>query len=221
MTDLRRSAPTAAEPVLEAQLDQLLGEALPAPAQAPPDAGASLNIPDGLPLEGQRRACLVYGLDERSGPLPDCRFAAVICRVGRYRFAVPLNMLDGVTRLEGRVTALAGQPAWHGGLVRHRGRQLTLVRLGALLGLADDEPAATADHLLVLPGGRAAVVCEEPPEPLQLSGDRIRWARPSSQRPWLAAVLPDQMCVLMDVEDIARQIGHESCLLLATARQAT
>jgi purine-binding chemotaxis protein CheW len=121
-------------------------------------------------------------------------------------------MLDGVARVQGPVSSLVGQPPWHRGLVRHRGQQLTLVDLGALLGLRDVQPVAEPDHLLVLPGGRVGIVCDDAPVPLELTGDRIRWARPTLQRPWLAAVLPDQMCVLMDIEAIARLIGHESCL---------
>jgi purine-binding chemotaxis protein CheW len=189
-------------------LERLLGEL---PGTPPASEAESLNIPEALPLE-QQRECIVYGLDEDATPLTDSRFTAVIFRVGRYRFAVPLNMLDSVTRVEGAVTSLVGQPPWHRGLARHRGQQLTLVDLAALLGLEDVEAVSVPDHLLVLPGGRAGIVCDEAPEPLELTGDRIRWTRPVLQRPWLAALLPDQMCVLMDVEEIARQIGHESCL---------
>jgi chemotaxis signal transduction protein len=195
-------------PALATLFDGWLEEAVPA---VPLGADARLNNVDSLPLN-QQRTCKVYGLDRAAKRAPASRFAAVIIRVGRYRFAVPLNMLDSVARAEGRVTPLAGKAGWHRGVVSHRGGPLALVDLAALLGLGDAPVAAQPDHLLVLPGARVAILCDGPPESLMLGGDDIRWCRPGSKRPWLAAMLPRQMCVLMDVEAVSRLIGHESCL---------
>lgn len=198
----------SADPTLAALFEGLLDGTAPAD---PVVHDGELNNDGKLPLN-QHRECKVYGLDQAAPRAPASRFAAVIVSVGRYRFALPLNMLDSVAQVEGRVSPLAGQAGWHRGLVQHRGGTLNLVDLAALLGLEDGAVAGRPDHMLVLPGGRVAILCDGPPESLTLSGDDIRWCRPGIKRPWLAAMLPQQMCVLMDVEAVSALIGHESCL---------
>lgn len=194
-----------AGPAVPGLLEGLLDE-IPTPQEEP-----ALNNPETPPLR-QQRECIVYGLDPMTGPHPESRFAAVVFAVGRYRFAAALNMLDSVAPVEGEVTPLPGQPVWHRGVVSYRGKQLTLVDVGGLLELEGVEPPASPEHVLVLPGGRAGLLCDAPPEPLALTGAGIRWCRPVRQRPWLAALLPEQMCILMDVEEITGLVRHDSCL---------
>lgn len=195
-------APAAAPAVapIEAPIEAPVKAPAVAPVAAPADpVTETLNIPQTAPLQ-RTRECVIYGADAGTKATPESRFSAIQFAVGRYRFVAPLNMLDSVVSIDRRPTPMFGQPDWHRGMVLNRGQQLVLVDLGQLLGLENVEPLTEPDHVLVLPGGRFGIISSMPPEPLSLSGSDIRWSRPEGWRPWLAAVLPKQMCVLVDVE---------------------
>lgn len=226
MSDGERDTAVAhAHPALLEMLDSLLAEVPavqpeppPAPVEAPPapapvlethqPVAPALNKPQARPLQ-QPRECIVYGTDTRTLNLPESRFSAIEFGVGRYRFVAPLNMLDSVQQVAQRPTPMFGQPDWHRGVVLNRGRQMVLVDIGALLGLEDAEPVTEPDHVLVLPGGRYGLLSSKVPEPLTLTGSGIRWSRPEQKRTWLAGLLPEQMCVLLDTEALLALVQPE------------
>ncbi len=208
--DGRGSDAAATHPALLEMLDGLLAEVPDTTAFDEPPAGARptllpdvlsipLNNPEPEPIP-QERECVFYGLGDAPRAAPESRFSAIKFRVGRYDFVAPLNMLDGVSRIDKPPTPMFGQAAWHRGVAINRGQQLTLVDLGGLLGLTDAEPIADPDHVVLLPDGRHGLLSATAPEPFELAGGDIRWARPTARRPWLAAMIPSHMCVLVDVE---------------------
>lgn len=228
MSEKNRPAEVAeAHPALLEMLESLLAEVpeasppptepepapkpAPAPAAPPPrvvpeaPVEEPLNNPAAPPLQ-RTRECVVYGTDARTLDTPESSFSAIKFGVGRFRFVAPLNMLDSVASIADRPTPMFGQPDWHRGVVVNRGQQLVLVDPGALLGLEGVEPVTSAEHVLVLPGGRLGLLSSVPPEPLTLRGGDIRWSRPDPRRAWMAAILPDEMCVMVDVEAFAEQI---------------
>jgi chemotaxis signal transduction protein len=199
-----------AHPALVEMLESLLAEvpeAAPAVPAAAPQADASDSNETALkethppPLQAARE-CRVYGAEASTLDAPESRFSAILFTVGRYKFAVPLNMLDSVTRVVERPTAIFGQPDWHRGVTVNRSQQMVLVDAGRLLGLADAEPPESAEHVLVLPGGRYGILSSNPPEPVTLRGGGIRWSRYDPRRAWMAAILPEHMCVMLDVEEL-------------------
>lgn len=215
MSDDRRPADSAAaHPALLEMLEGLLADVPDEPSSAVPYAEPAVDprptlLPDVLPIPldipastspAQERECIFYGLGDTTLDTPESRFTAIKFSVGRFEFVAPLNMLDGVSRVDDSVTPMVGQAAWHRGVTVNRGHQLTLVDLGVLLGLADTEPVTDLDHVVLLPDGRHGLVSSTAPQPLELAGNDIRWARATRSRPWLAALLPAQMCVLVDVE---------------------
>jgi purine-binding chemotaxis protein CheW len=234
-SDQKPAPPAQAHPALLEMLESLLAEVpqepvSPAPASEPevrptpapvttevaeaaptaaPPATASpaepLNKVASAPIQSERE-CVVHGRDAQQLNTPESEFSAILFSSGRYRFAAALNSLDGITRVSERPTPIFGQPDWHRGVVLHRGQQLVLVDPGLLLDLRDVEPVTEPDHVLVLPGGRYGVLSSQAPEPVTLRGGGIRWSRPNGQRPWLAALLPEQMCVLADMEALLEMI---------------
>lgn len=186
---------------------------LPTVADVPPELrglleGLLAEVPQVMPATGpvdrqgaRDRECVFYGLenDATQDTVPS-EFSAIRFSVGRYRLVAPLNMLDGVTRLEAPATPLVGQAPWHRGMGRCRGHTVTLVDPGPLLGLTDAPPIADADHVLLLPDGRHGLLSAATPQPMQLSSTALRWVKPEDRRTWLAAVLAEDLSVLVDVE---------------------
>lgn len=152
---------------------------------------------------------------ESSVGLPDWAqedFKALLVCVGKLRFAVPLVCLTGIARLESSddLTTIPGQPGWHRGVTRHRGEKLVVVDLGKLLGMPADR--VESGYLLVIGEGRYGLACSTLAEQLTLSAGSVNWRQSSSTRDWQLGMLPEQMCVLLDLVAVIRRLeeaaGH-------------
>jgi len=136
-------------------------------------------------------------------------FKALLVDLGGLRLAVPLVFLHSVAAGAQPLTPLPGQPPWHLGVVQYRDRRLTVVDLARLLELRTPAAVPGQGYLLVIGAGDVALWCAELAEPVRLQPETLRWRRPGDGRPWLASLLPEQMCALLDVEGILHLIRHE------------
>jgi purine-binding chemotaxis protein CheW len=66
---------------------------------------------------------------------------ALVVRLGRARYAVPLEGLGGVVALDA-ITPLPGAPSFVSGLAQVHGHVLTIVDLGVVLGEGPNPPSA-------------------------------------------------------------------------------
>ncbi|MBI3771239.1 MAG: chemotaxis protein CheW [Gammaproteobacteria bacterium] len=137
----------------------------------------------------------------------DSQFDCVLYKVaGALTLAVPLIELNGIVRWNNQVTALPGRQDWFLGLMPVRGRQVKVIDVARLViperhrareALAQSRPFT---HIILVGNGEWGLACESMGKVLKLTRDKIRWRRDRSQRPWLAGMLIDQMCALLDVE---------------------
>jgi chemotaxis signal transduction protein len=88
-----------------------------------------------------RERSLALAREQIRGEEPSERREALVVRVGRARYAVPLTGLSGLVVLDA-VTPLPGAPSFVGGLAQVHGHVLTIVDLGVLLGEAPGELTA-------------------------------------------------------------------------------
>lgn len=199
-------------------LDSLFSEPAAAPqshtrrperAESPPGAArpadpATLNDPMASPIEDE--------IPSPADPVPVVPawavdgFRALLFRIGRYRFAVPLVLMRGIVGLPDRITRVPGQPAWHLGLVRYRDESLVVVDLGLLTGV----PAKCVKprYLLRTGAGDVAILCDGIEDAIGLTPQDVRWSRRGKERSWLKGLLSDQMCGLLDTDVLSRKIRH-------------
>lgn len=133
-------------------------------------------------------------------------FRALLFRVGEYRFAMPLVMMQSVASLPAQRTRLPAPAAWHLGLIRYRQRSVALADLGLLIGV--QARCAAARYVLVIGDGSGGVVCDQIDDAVLVRAGEVHWRRPSQDRAWLAGLLTQQMCVLLDVDALWVSIGH-------------
>jgi purine-binding chemotaxis protein CheW len=133
-------------------------------------------------------------------------FRVLLFYIGGLRFAMPLVQMRGVSLVPEKKAQVPGRASWHLGMIRVRGATVALVELGGLLGI--DAACEHPDYLLLIADGAAAIACDRIGEAVTIESDRVRWRRRASQRTWLAGLLSDEMCLLLDAEALGEMIRH-------------
>jgi chemotaxis signal transduction protein len=198
-----------ADHALSGLLDALLAEATGPSARG--EAPAPLNRPPRLPLEQDGSGADAPRPAERepAGGAPAWArqpFQVVVFAVGDARFAMPLLRMASVARPPARLGRLPGQPAWVLGVARIRGRNVTVVDLGGLVGITAH--CRQARYLLVVGNGTAAVACDRIDDVETVRPDAVRWpARPAPGQ-WLAGMLLYRLCALVDPVALENGIRH-------------
>jgi len=172
------------------------------PSPAPqPVAAPQLKEPRALPI--QQATPAVEPAEALRPAWVEDGLKVLIVHVGGLRMAVPLIRLSSISPAgaDEDVLHLPAQPAWHGGVVSIRGQQTVRVDPAALLGL-NTQRADTA-YLLLIDEGRFALEVDGMEEPLSLTPDEVRWRRRDKGREWVMGVLPEQACMLLDLDAIA------------------
>ena len=196
----------------DAALDSLLSallaeapEAFDEPAGADAD-GADGTRPAGLkadpdePLSDQR-------VDLVHGPAWAAQaFRVLLFQIGGYRFALPLLHMRSVSLLPDGCVRLPGQPPWHLGVARLRGGPVVMVDLGLLVGI--EACCSAARYLLVVGDGNLALVCDRIDDAPLVPPEKVRWRRGGDDKAWLAGLLSEVMCVLLDADAITAEIRH-------------
>lgn len=80
------------------------------------------------------------------------------------------------------------------------------------------QKSSTEHHYIVLiAGGEWGLTCESVSEVVTLNPDQVRWRTALGIRPWLAGMVKDRMCALLDADELAtllvtgeQQSGHKS-----------
>lgn len=217
-----RHTPTqlvAHEQALHSLLDSLLSEAVVPAAETPVMVGQidALEVPESWlnsrvapPLTGQRPETSASTAERAGGgdaPVwAGQRFRALVFSIGGQRFAMPLVLMARVALMPERLSRMPAQPDWFVGIARSHGLSVVVAELGGLVdaGFRCMNPR----YLLVLGNGSTAVVCDLIEDPLTVESDQVCWRSPSGRRDWMAGVLVEELCMLLDPEAIDIAIRH-------------
>lgn len=186
-------------------LESLLAE-VPAHDETPVVADApstpELNTAPEQPLPEQKEL-------PTPDPIPEwaaTAFRVLLFRIGGYRFALPLVLMRSVAPIDSEPTRLPGRPSWQLGIMSSRGQSVMLVELGGLTGI--EARCQALRYALVIGDGDLAVACDEVEQAVLVENIGVRWSARRSERAWLAGLLVDQMCLLLDGEALASGIRH-------------
>ncbi|MDV6316940.1 chemotaxis protein CheW [Idiomarina sp. HP20-50] len=156
-------------------------------------------------------------------PLPDAMaeymehdFQALFFKVAGLTLAVPLKSLGGIHQLS-KISPLMGKPKWFRGIMTERDNKLQVVDTARWVMpekcTPELEESLDYQYLITLNDSPWGLLCEElvTSEPLQPQS--IQWRKETnSKRPWLAGVVRDRMCALLDVNALItlldKGLGH-------------
>ncbi|MBN7821242.1 chemotaxis protein CheW [Bowmanella yangjiangensis] len=130
------------------------------------------------------------------------QFQALLFDVAGLTLAVPLTELGGIHQFE-KASPLIGKPDWFKGVMLHRDEKLKVVDTARwVMPEKYSETLAEAlnyQYLIMLGTSGWGLCCESLVDTVSLHQDDVKWRENQGKRPWLAGLVKEKMCALIDV----------------------
>ncbi|MDW6001450.1 chemotaxis protein CheW [Vibrio mangrovi] len=136
-------------------------------------------------------------------------FQVLYFEVNEVTFAVPLDELGGIHRLE-KVSHLIGRPQWYLGLQTNRDHQLDVVDTARWVmseKLMDDSYKESYQYIVMLGDSSWGLACDQLKGTELLNPEKVRWREQAGKRPWLAGMVKEKMCALIHVEALTAMLN--------------
>lgn len=132
-------------------------------------------------------------------------FQALFFEVAGLTLAVPLKALGGIHQL-GEVNHLFGKPKWFKGVMLNRDEKLNVVDTArwVMPEKYDEklEESLNYQYLITLGDSNWGLLAEKLINNITLSKEDVKWRTNNGKRPWLAGVIKEKMCALIDVDNL-------------------
>ncbi len=133
-------------------------------------------------------------------------FQTLLFDVGGLTLALPLVKLGGIHRIDADITPLFGKPDWFMGLTPGIEGNINIVDTARWV-MPDkyqqaEEAGLDYEFVILLGDSNWGIACSAVQNAILLSPDNIRWRATAGKRPWLAGMLIDEMCALLDVDTL-------------------
>jgi purine-binding chemotaxis protein CheW len=132
-------------------------------------------------------------------------FQALFFKVAGLTVAVPLTELGGIHNIS-KINTLIGKPSWFKGVMVYREATLNVVDTARWVmpeKLTEElESQLNYEYLIVLKDSAWGLACEQLVNTVTLSQDDVKWREQSGKRPWLAGLIKEKMCALLDVDSL-------------------
>ena len=146
-------------------------------------------------------------------PLKDTlgfRFQALFFEVAGLTLAVPLTSLGGIHQIE-KIGPLFGKPEWFMGVMLHRESKLSVVDTAkwVMPEKYDESLAQSIEYRYLIMLGESAwgLASEKLVNTVNLTTDDVKWRETTGKRPWLAGMVKEKMCALIDVEELISMLN--------------
>jgi purine-binding chemotaxis protein CheW len=185
-------------------------EAAPEPAVIPvvTPAAASRKLDAGQPTPALEAPAAA-----QDRVIPDWageRFQTLSFRVAGLTLAVPLIKLNGIVELKEGLTELPGYAPWVLGVLMNRGQKVLMIDIGQIVmperSLSPPAEDSRHHYAVLINGGNFGLVADSLSQVLTLTAEDVRWRGSHSKRPWLAGTVIQQMCAILDIDALCRQL---------------
>lgn len=136
-------------------------------------------------------------------------FQVLYFDVNGVTFAVPLDELGGIHQIA-ELNHLIGRPKWYLGLQTNKNSQLDVVDTACWVmadKLKDDSYKESYHHIVMLGESLWGLACGELKGTALLETDHVRWREQVGKRPWLAGMVKEKMCALINVEALIAMLN--------------
>lgn len=141
----------------------------------------------------------------------DERFQALFFEVAGLTLAVPLTTLGGIHRLE-KIGPLFGKPKWFKGVMLHREEKLNVVDTAqwVMPEKYDEALAQTLNYqyLIMLGDSAWGLASDKLVNTVTLAKTEVQWRAAKGKRPWLAGMVKEKMCALVDVHQLISMLNN-------------
>lgn len=205
----QESLPTEAPPVTVAELAPVV------PSE--PVSQAPLPIPDAVPEiveEPLTAEAFSYQAEDLEW-LPNGRpawaqknFEVLLFDVAGLTLAVPLIALGQIQPITDALTPLFGQADWFMGIQPTPGGKIRTVNTAKFVmpERYDDAFLSSARYVISIAGVPWGLAVDSVKQPVTLAPDDVKWRGERSKRPWLAGMVKERMCALLDVPRIGQML---------------
>ena len=139
------------------------------------------------------------------------RFQALFFEVAGLTMAVPLITLGGIHRLD-KVGGLIGKPSWFKGVMLHREQKINVVdtAMWVMPEKYDQNLAETLNYqyLIMLGDSLWGLASDKLVNTVTLTKDEVKWRESGGKRPWLAGMVKERMCALVDVYQLIAMLNN-------------
>ncbi len=130
-------------------------------------------------------------------------FQAMFFDVAGLIIAVPLIELGGIHNAE-KTNSLMGKPDWFKGVMIQREEQINVVDT-ALWVMPEKCDQALKDaleykYIIMLGSSQWGLLAENLIDTVTLEQEDVKWLDKANKRPWLAGLVKDRMCALLEVD---------------------
>ncbi|BDX07717.1 chemotaxis protein CheW [Planctobacterium marinum] len=138
-------------------------------------------------------------------------FQALFFNVAGLTLAVPLTELGGIHNLE-KPGPLFGKPNWFMGVMLYREEKLNVVdtakwvmpeKCNEIL-----EDSIKYQYLIMLGDSGWGLACEELVNTVSLQSEDVKWRDVGGKRPWLAGMVKEKMCAMLDVKQLIKMLDR-------------
>lgn len=140
----------------------------------------------------------------------DDEFQVLFFKVAGLTLAVPLVSLGGIVKVD-RINQIFGRPNWFLGVQTHRDSQLNLVDTCAWVmpEKFDEELAQSVNYqyLVLLEDSNWGLACETLVNSVRIKQSEVNWRTTAGKRPWLAGVVKEQMCGILNVQALIQMLN--------------
>lgn len=186
------------------QTEEALLESV-APQVEETEAKVQVIEPDSR-VEQQVEQNLVEPVAPAKEKLPwvaEAPFQALFFKVAGLTMAVPLTELGGIHKVD-KLNKIFGKPDWFMGLMNNRDAQYQAVD-SARWVMPEKyneslKESLNYQYLILLGQSRWGLACESLINTVTLSPEDVKWRTQAGKRPWLAGLVKEHMCALVDVD---------------------
>jgi purine-binding chemotaxis protein CheW len=138
-------------------------------------------------------------------------FQAMFFDVAGLTIAVPLIELGGIHNLT-KTTNLVGKPNWFSGVMLHREEKVNVVNT-ALWVMPEKyneelETSLNYQFVIMLSNSSWGLQAENLVDTVTLQPEDVKWIESGTKRPWLAGLVKDRMCALLDVNALIELLNN-------------
>jgi purine-binding chemotaxis protein CheW len=140
-------------------------------------------------------------------------FQALFFNVAGLTIAVPLIELGGIHKIE-KTTSLMGKPDWFKGVMLYRDDKVNVVdtALWVMPEKCDEKLKSSLNYqyVIMLSNSPWGLSAENLVDTVVLNQEEVKWLDNASKRPWLAGLVKDKMCALLDVDALIQLLNDGS-----------
>jgi len=138
-------------------------------------------------------------------------FQAMFFDVAGLTVAVPLIELGGIHNVD-KTNSLVGKPDWFKGVMLHREEKINVVDTAKWVMPEKCSEALLASlnyqYVIMLNNSHWGLMAENLIDTVTLEQEDVKWLEEATTRPWLAGLVKERMCALLDVDALIHMLDE-------------